>query len=75
VERVGTDSQVEGVLARGLGDVFVGTDTASFQSLTRQLLIFVGDEVSAEREFIDICTFASKIEDTDLFQCLREEVR
>lgn len=34
VEGVNTDTQVEGVLARSLGDVFVGTDAGGFESFT-----------------------------------------
>jgi hypothetical protein len=67
VERMSADSQVEGILARCLGNVFVGADTTSFQSLAGQLFVLVGDKVSAEGEFIDVGTFASEIENTDLF--------
>ncbi len=34
MEGVDTDPQVEGILARGLGDVLVGANTSGFQSLT-----------------------------------------
>jgi len=34
VERMNADSQMERILASSLGDVFVGTDTSSFESLT-----------------------------------------
>ncbi len=45
----------------------VGTNSSSFQSFRAQLFIFVGDHVHAEREFVDICTLATKIEDADLW--------
>jgi hypothetical protein len=66
VVRVGTDTQVEGVLATRLDHVLVGANTGSFKSLGTQLLVLVGDEVDAERELIDTSTLAAEIEDSDL---------
>ncbi|KAF8826156.1 hypothetical protein HHX47_DHR6000561 [Lentinula edodes] len=57
-----TDPQVERVLSRGLGNVFVGANTSSFQSLTRKLFIFIRDEVAAEGKFVNVCTFTTEIE-------------
>jgi hypothetical protein len=57
---------MEGVLSRGLGHIFVGANTCGFESFTRQLLILVGDQVGAEGEFVNVGTFASEIEDTNL---------
>jgi hypothetical protein len=69
------DSQVEGVFARCLGDIFVGADTSSFQSLARQLLVLIGDKVSAEGELVNIGTLAPQIEDSDLFHVLSKEIK
>jgi hypothetical protein len=67
VVRVGTDSQVEGILATtGLDHVLVGANTGGFKSLGTQLLVLVGDEVNAEGELIDTSTLAAEIEDSDL---------
>jgi hypothetical protein len=66
VVRVGTDAQVEGVLATRLDHVLVGANTGSFKSLGTQLLVLVGDEMDAERELIDTSTLAAEIEDSDL---------
>ena len=66
VVRVGTDAQVEGVLATRLDHVLVGANTGGFKSLGTQLLVLVGDEVDAERELIDTSTLAAEIEDANL---------
>ena len=63
---VDTDSQVEGILAGGFGDVLVGADTGSFKGLTRELFVLVGDKMGAEREVIDGCALAAQVEDPDL---------
>jgi hypothetical protein len=44
----------------------VGANTSSFQSLGTQLFVFVGDQVDAEREFIDVRTLSAQVEDTNL---------
>ena len=61
-----TDSHVERVTARNLGDVLVGTDTSSFQRFGRKLFKLVGDKVDAEREVVDGSSLSTKIIDTDL---------
>lgn len=66
VVRVGTDAQVEGILATRLDHVLVGANTGGFKSLGTQLLVLVGDEVDAERELIDTSTLAAEIEDANL---------
>jgi len=43
MERVHTDSEMEGILSRSLGEVLVGTDTSSFKSFGSDLLDFVTD--------------------------------
>ena len=68
VEGVDTDTHVERVLARGLGHVFVGANTSSFQGLARQLFVFIGDEMAAEREIVHRGTFAAQVKNTNLWQ-------
>jgi len=57
---------MERILARGLGHVLVGANTSGFESLRRELLILIGDEVGAEGELVDVGTLTTEIEDTDL---------
>jgi hypothetical protein len=72
VVRVGTDSQVEGILATtSLDHVLVGANTGGFESLGTQLLVLVGDEVNAEGELIDTSALATEIEDSDLRAAMR----
>lgn len=47
-------------------DVLVGTDARSLEGFGAQLLILVGHQVDAGREFIDVRTFTAQIEDADL---------
>lgn len=69
VEGVDTNTKVERVFTRGLGDVLVGTDTSSLESLRGNLLVFVADKVGAEGEVVDGSLLTAKIVDTDLFKC------
>jgi len=46
--------------------ILVGANAGSLKSFGTQLLVLVGDEVDTERELIDTCTLAAKVEDTDL---------
>ncbi len=48
------------------GNSLVGADTGGFQSLGAQLFILVGNQVNAEREFVNVGALATEIEDTDL---------
>jgi len=66
VEGMNADPQMERILARGLGDVFVGANTSSFEGFTRQLFVFIGDEMAAEGEVVYGSTFAAQIENTNL---------
>ncbi len=66
VEGVDTDTHVEGVLARRLGNVFIGTDTGGFKGFGRKLFVFIRDEVATEGELVDGGTFATQVKDTDL---------
>lgn len=66
VVRVGTDTEVEGLLSGVLDQVLVGANTGGLEGLGAQLLILVGDEVDAEREVVNVGLLAAKIEDSDL---------
>jgi hypothetical protein len=66
VERVNSDTEMEGFLSGSLDHVLVCANTGSFESLGTQLFVLVGDHVDAERELVDICLLATEIEDTNL---------
>jgi len=57
---------MERILARSLGDILVGANTSSLESLARKLLVLIRDKVAAEGEVIDGSTFAAQVENTDL---------
>ena len=57
---------MERILPARLRHVLVGADTGRLESLGRQLLVLVRDEMRAEGEVIDAGTLAPQIEDTDL---------
>ncbi len=59
-------SQMEGIFATDLGQILVCTDTSSFKGFRGELFVFVGNEVDAEREFIDTRLLTSQIEDPNL---------
>lgn len=61
-----TDSQVETVLAGNLHEVLVCANTGGFESLRRKLLVLIGNEMHAEREFVDTRTLTAQVEDADL---------
>jgi len=66
VEGVHTDTQVEGVLSAGLGDILVCANTGSFESFGSDLLVLIADKVAAEWEVIDRRLLAAKIVNADL---------
>jgi hypothetical protein len=66
VERVHTNPQVERVFASGLCYILVGANTCSLERFARELLILVGDKVTAEGEVIDRSTLSAEVKDTDL---------
>lgn len=66
VEGVDSDSQVEGVTTRHLGDVLVGANTGGFQSFGRKLLQLVGDHVDTQGEVVDRGLLTTKVVDSDL---------
>jgi hypothetical protein len=49
-----------------LGDVFVRTDSTGFKSLRGDLLLFVAEQVDAEREFVDASLLTTEVVDADL---------
>ena len=57
---------MERVLSGRLCDVLVGADTSGFESLTRKLFVFVGDQMSTEGEVVDGSTLSAQVEDPDL---------
>jgi hypothetical protein len=48
------------------GQVLVARDARSLESLGRQLLLFVGNHVCGEREFVDTGALATQVKDADL---------
>ena len=66
MERMHTNPQMERILPARLRHVLVGADTGRLESLGRQLLVLIRDEVSAERELVDGGTFTTEIVDADL---------
>lgn len=66
VEGVYTNPQVERVFASGLCYIFVGTNTRSLKRFTGELLILVGNQVTAEGELIDRSTLPAEVKDADL---------
>lgn len=66
VEWVDSHSQVERISTGNLGDVLVGTDTSGFQSLRRQLLNLVRDQVDTQGEVIDGSLLSTQVVDSDL---------
>ena len=65
VEWMDSHSHVEGVLSGHLGDVLVGTDTGSLESLGGDLLELSGEEMDARWELINVSSLSSEIEDTE----------
>ena len=47
-------------------NTLIGTDAGGFKSFGGQLLVFVGDHMDAEGEFIDVGTLAAQIENANL---------
>ena len=68
-------AHVEGVLAGSLGNIFVCADTGSFKCFRGELLVFVGNQMAAEGEFVDWGTFPSKIENTNLQRVKHERLQ
>lgn len=67
VEGVETDTHMEGILARHLGDVLVAANTAGLQCLGRDLLLLVAEQVNAEGELVDTSLLTTEVVDTNLW--------
>ena len=46
-------------------NVLIGADTGCLEGFRRKLLVFIGDHVDAEREFVNVGTLAPQIENSD----------
>ena len=57
---------MERILATNLGQVLVGTDSASLKGLRRKLLILVRNKMDAERELVNASLLTSQVENSDL---------
>jgi hypothetical protein len=66
VERVHTNPQMERVFAGGLCYILVRANTGSLKRFARELLILVGNQVTAEGELVDRSTLPPEVKDTDL---------
>jgi hypothetical protein len=66
VEGVGSHANVVGILSDGLTQVLVDGNTAGFEGLGGDLLLFVTDQVGNKGEQIDGSLFVSDIKDLDL---------
>jgi hypothetical protein len=75
VEGVGAHSEVEAVLAAELGQVLVGSDTASLESLRGELLSLIRHKVHYEREVIDWGLLVSNVVNADLGVCKDESMK
>lgn len=66
MEWVHTDTHVERILARRLGDILVGADAGCFEGLGAQLFILIRDEMAAKGELVNRGTLSAEIEYPDL---------
>ena len=60
-------SHVETFLSGNLDQVLVGANTGGFERLGAQLFIFVGDEVNAEWELVNVGSLSAQVEDSNLW--------
>ena len=67
MEWMDSDSQMESISPNGFGDVFVSTNTSSFQSFRRQLFQFVGNQMNTQWKFINSGLFFTQIENSDFW--------
>ena len=66
MEGVRAHADVVGILSNGLGQVLVDGDTASFECLRGNLLLFVADKVGNEGKEVDGGPLGASVEDADL---------
>jgi len=64
---VSADTEMEGFLSGDLNQVLVCANTGGLESLRTQLFQLIGDQVNAERKFVNVRTLSSEIEDTNLW--------
>ena len=57
---------MEGIFTTGLHQVFVRTNTSSFQSFAGNLFVLAGNKVDTQRKFVNLRLLATKIVDTNL---------
>jgi len=70
VPRVNSASKMETFLTALLDQVFVGSNTGSFQTFRTDLFLFEGDEVNTVWEFFNISSLFTSIVDSD--SCVRD---
>ena len=66
MERVNPDPQVESILARKLGHVFIASNACSFKCLTGDILLLPTDQMDTEGELINSLLLHANIIDPDL---------
>jgi hypothetical protein len=66
VEGVSADTEVESLLAAGLDNVLVARNAGSLESLRRDLLLLLGDQVNASGELLDAGLLGAEVIDADL---------
>lgn len=69
VERVSSATNVVTFFAGGLCQVLVASDASGFECASGQLFLLIGNQVSNERELIDVSLLSSAIINPDL--CIR----
>jgi hypothetical protein len=60
------DPEMERILSGRLGDILVGAYTRGLESLARQLLVLVRDEMATKGKIVHRRPLAAEIEDFDL---------
>jgi hypothetical protein len=63
---MGPHANVVGVLSNGLSQMLVDGNTAGLESFTRNLLLFVADQMSHKGKEIDGGLFVANVKDSDL---------
>ena len=59
VERMDPDPQVESLFTSSLDNVLVGTNSSGFESFGRELLVLIRNEMTTEREVVDVGPLSS----------------
>jgi len=66
MEGVNADTEVEGVLSCGLGDVLVHNNASSLEGFGRELLLLLGNEVHNKRELVCVSLLGTDLIDAKL---------